>query len=227
MHDFLASIPHLLLVLVVAGLVGAESIGLPLPGETVLITAVLVGQQDGLTPWALFAAAAIGAIVGDNIGYLIGRFAGVPVLDFARTRLPRAFRTETILAAARLMARYGAWAIFAARFVALLRVLSGPLAGTLRYRYRTFFWVNAAGAVTWAGLVTLATALLGREARALMHQLSWVALAVAALVVIIVVVALVIRRRQRAKHPAPALSPEDAARPLGELLAEISAKKGR
>lgn len=132
MENYLASIPHLLLILVVGGLVLVESIGLPLPGETVLVAALVIAQVGTLSPWWLFAAATLGAIVGDSIGYLIGHSVGVPVLDFARRKLPRVFPTSGILTAARLMSRYGAWAIFAARFVAVLRVLSGPLSGALR-----------------------------------------------------------------------------------------------
>lgn len=76
------------------------------------------------------------------------------MLDVARRKLPRVFPTSGILSAARLMSRYGAWAVFAARFVAVLRVLSGPLSGALRMPYRRFLVANVAGALASSGADT-------------------------------------------------------------------------
>lgn len=224
MDAYLASIPHLLLILVVAGLVLVESIGLPLPGETVLIMALLIAQSGSLSPWWLFAAAAIGAIIGDSIGYFIGRSVGVPVLDFARHKLPRVFPTSGILTAARLMSRYGAWAVFGARFVAVLRVLSGPLSGALHMRYRLFFVANVAGAIAWAGVITLAVTIVGQGARLLLTHASWVLVVIAAVLVVVAIVVFVVRRRKRANRPQPSESAVLDDRPLGELLAEAAAE---
>lgn len=222
MHAFLLGLSHLALLLVVGGLVGLESLGLPLPGETVLIAGVLAGQANGTSPWLIFAVATVGAIIGDNIGYLMGRLAGVPILEFARRRFPRAFRTESILRAAQLLTKYGAVAIFFARFVALLRLLSGPLAGTLRFPYRWFFVVNAAGAVAWAGTITLLVSLAGHVAKQYLHTVSLVALAVA---IVAIVVTLLVRMRHRATRP-PA-DPTLLERPLAELLAEVTGANER
>lgn len=222
MHAFLVGLPHAALLLVVGALVGLESVGLPLPGETVLVAGVLVGQANGTSPWLIFAVATIGAIVGDNIGYLIGRRAGIPLLEFARRRFPHAFRTESILNAARLLSRYGAAAIFFARFVALLRLFAGLLAGTLRFPYRWFFLVNAAGAVAWAGTVTLLVSVVGHDARRLLHTVSLSALAVALAAVIVLVI---VRKRRAASRP-PA-DPTLLERPLGELLDEVRAANAR
>lgn len=224
MEAFLSGIPHALLILVVAGLVLVESIGLPLPGETVLVAALLIAQVGTLSPWWLFAAAAVGAVVGDSIGDLIGRGVGVPVLDVARRKLPRVFPTSGILSAARLMSRYGAWAVFAARFVAVLRVLSGPLSGALRMPYRRFLVANVAGALAWAGAITLAVTIAGRGARELLTHASWVLVVIAAGAVVVAVVVVLVRRRRRARTPPPARSPEHDTRPLADLLAEAAAQ---
>lgn len=72
MAEFLASIPYAVLLIVVGGLIGVESIGLPLPGETVLVAALLIALEDGYSPWWIFAVAVVGAVIGDNLGYLAG-----------------------------------------------------------------------------------------------------------------------------------------------------------
>lgn len=189
-----------------------------------LVGALLIAQVGTLSPWWLFAAATIGAIVGDSIGYAIGHGVGVPVLDFARRKLPRIFPTSGILTAARLMSRYGAWAIFGARFVAVLRVLSGPLSGALRMPYRRFLVANVAGAIAWAGVITLAVTIAGHGARMLLTHASWILIVIAAVLVAAGVTVYIVRRRKLAKNPQPARSAEEDARPLAELLAEAAAQ---
>lgn len=222
MQEFLESIPAGLLVLVVGGIVGLESIGLPLPGETVLITGTLIAEKTGISLWWLFLAAALGAVIGDNIGYLIGHLVGFRVLEWARRKLPKVFSTESIVAAARMMYRYGPWAIFMARFVALLRIFAGPLAGALRMPYRSFFIANLAGGVVWAGAVVWLTATVGHAVALLIHQYSWAFFALAVALTVFAVVVLVRQRRERKKNPREGLTPEQQAMPLRELLALVA-----
>ena len=218
MHEFLSSIPPYLLFVVVAAIVGAESLGVPIPGEATLVAALLIGRENGQPLWPLFLAATAGAIIGDNIGYLIGRRAGIPVLEAARRRMPRAFSTERILSAAGLMLRFGAWAIFAARFFAILRLLSGPLAGTLRFPYRTFAIVNACGAVVWAGSVTVLTALADTAISRLAPAWSWTVGAVVLVGLITVLILTAVRANKRGASE----NDIESTRPLAELLKELS-----
>ncbi|GAA1543055.1 membrane protein DedA with SNARE-associated domain [Microbacterium ginsengiterrae] len=226
MQEFLASIPAVFLLLTVAGMVGIESIGLPLPGETVLITATIIAMDNETPVWAIAAAAAVGAIVGDSLGYILGRVAGVRLLEFGRRRAPKVFRTSAIIGAARLMHRYGALAIFFARFVALLRVLSGPLAGTLRYPYLRFFLVNAAGAVVWSGVVTGLVVAAGRAVHDILHGTGGILAGVFA-VVIVGIAVVIVRRRRRRRVAAVVEEPIEDDRPLVELLDEVAHERGR
>ena len=227
MTEWLDVIPYAALVGAVMLIVGLESIGLPLPGETVLITALLIAVHDGMSPWWIMLAAMVGAIVGDNIGYLIGRTVGIHLLEFGRRRLPAVFSTERIVQSATLMARYGAWAVFFARFVAVLRILAGPLAGTLRMHWGRFLLANSAGAVAWAGTVTLVVVSLGEVAEELMHRASWVALVLAALVAVAAVTVFLVRRRRRRRDPQEAAAEDADERTLIQILNEVQDRHGR
>ncbi len=227
MTEWLDAIPYGALVGAVLLIVGLESIGLPLPGETVLITALLISVHDHTSPWWIMVAAIVGAIVGDNVGYLVGKTVGLHLLELGRRKLPAAFSTERIVQSATLMARFGAWAIFFARFVAVLRILAGPLAGTLRMPWGRFLLANSAGAVAWAGAVTLVVVSLGEVAEELMHRASWVALVLAAVVVLVAVTVVLVRRRRRRLDPAAAAAEDADERALAEILAEVQHRHGR
>ena len=146
MFDWLIAIPPILVVLLVAGIVTLESLGLPLPGESVLIAAVLLSLGGtGVDPWLLAAAAAVGAIVGDSLGYYIGKRWGARLLRYLSQRYPKYFGVARINAAVGLMQKWGAYAVFFGRFVALLRVFAGPLAGAMAMPYGRFLLANALG----------------------------------------------------------------------------------
>src|SRR5690606_40645945 len=95
--------------------------------------------------------ASAGVIVGASIGYFIGYKGGAPLFDRLGRRFPRHFGPEQIAKAERLFHRYGVWAVFFGRFVALLRILAGPLAGALRLPYWRFLGANVSGGSGWAG----------------------------------------------------------------------------
>ena len=135
--------------LAVAGVVCLESMGLPLPGEAILIAAaVYAGKTGHLNIYEVIAAASIGAIVGDNFGYWIGREIGFRLL--VRYGCYVGLSEPRIKVGQYLFQRHGGKIVFFGRFVALLRVLAAVLAGVNRMSWLRFFIANAAGAVVWA-----------------------------------------------------------------------------
>ncbi len=153
---------------VVAGLVCMESLGIPVPGETSLIAAgAFAATQNNLNVWLVVAAAALGGIVGDNIGYWVGRKFGywlmlryghyVGITD-ARIKLGRYLFVE-----------HGGRVVFVGRFVPVLREIAALMAGVNHMSWRTFLVANAAGAVMWASLYGFGAYLLGEGARGTAH----------------------------------------------------------
>jgi membrane protein DedA with SNARE-associated domain len=178
---FLQSIPPLAVYLVVGGVVGVESLGVPLPGEIMLVTAALMSSQHDLSvnPIGVGVAAVIGAVVGDSIGYTIGRRFGMPLFDRLGRRFPKHFGPGHVALAERLFNRWGARAVFFGRFIALLRIFAGPLAGALKMQYPRFLAANVSGAICWAGGTTAVVYYAGMAAERWLERFSWVALVVA------------------------------------------------
>lgn len=175
--EWLHTVPPLLVYVVVGLVVGAESLGIPLPGEIVLVTAALMASHhDGVSPLVVGACATAGAILGDSGGYALGERFGPRLFARANEKFPRHFSTERIAVARGVFERYGAWAVFFGRFVALLRILSGPLAATMGMHYGKFLLANAAGGLVWAGGTTAVVYYLGEAAEHYLAELSWVAL---------------------------------------------------
>lgn len=199
-EEILNSIPPLTIYLVVGLVIGVESLGIPLPGEIVLVSAALLSSQsEAVSPVWVGACAIAGAVVGDSIGYLIGKRGGPRLFAWAGRRFPKHFGPEVIGKARAMFARRGVWAVFFGRFIALLRILSGPLAGSLHMHYGRFLVANAAGGIAWAGGTTVLVYYLGTVAEQWLSRFSWFGLLAAVLVG--VVVTLVVRRRMHA-HPA-------------------------
>lgn len=192
---WLATMPPLAVYAVVGLVIGVESTGIPLPGEFALVGAALLAATGVADPWAVGLAASIGAVVGDSIGYAVGRRGGRRLLHRLGTRFPRHLGPEHVARAEAVFDRYGVWAVFFGRFVALLRILAGPLAGALRVPYRKFFLANAAGGVVWAYGTTFAVYFAGQVAERWLKQFSWAALVVA--VVAGVATTMLLRRRTR------------------------------
>lgn len=180
-EDWLAGLPPVVVYLVVAAIVLCESMGVPVPGEITLISASLLAAADVTNIWGVAIAASVGAIVGDSIGYAIGHRGGRALLERLGRRFPRHFGPEHIARAERIFARWGVWAVFFGRFVALLRILAGPMAGTLRVPYRKFLLANATGGICWAFGTASVVFYVGRAAEHWLADLSWVALVVAIL----------------------------------------------
>ncbi len=131
-----------------------ESLGIPFPGETMIITAALyAGLTHRLSPWGIWPAAAAGAILGDNIGFAIGNWGGYRLL---LRYGPKIRLDEAKLKVGRLMFDdHGGKVVFFGRFVSILRTYAAFLAGTNRMSYGRFFAFNASGGIVWSGIYTL------------------------------------------------------------------------
>jgi membrane protein DedA with SNARE-associated domain len=179
----LQTIPPVAVYLVVAAVVGVESLGIPLPGEIVLVTAAVLSSRHELhvNPVLVGAAGVIGAVVGDSTGYAVGRRLGMPLFDWLGRRFPKHFGAGHVALAERVFDRAGTWAVFLGRFIALLRIFAGPLAGALKMRYPRFLAANVSGAVCWAGGTTALVYVAGVAAERWLTRFSWIALAFAVL----------------------------------------------
>lgn len=183
----LQTIPPYAVYLVVGAVIGLESLGIPLPGEIALVSAALLASRHTLdiNPVGVGAAATIGAIVGDTIGYSIGRRYGMSLFERLGRRFPKHFGPGHVALAKQIFTRWGVWAVFFGRFIALLRIFAGPLAGALKMRYPHFLAANATGALFWAGGTTAVVYYLGLAAEKWLSRFSWVALVAAAVIGVI------------------------------------------
>ena len=176
---WLVGLPPVLVYLVVGSIILLESMGVPLPGEITLVSASVLAATGVTNIWGVAVAASVGAIVGDSIGYAIGRRGGRAVLERFGRRFPNHFGPAHLARAEKTFERWGVWAVFFGRFVALLRILAGPLAGALRVPYRKFLLANASGGIVWAVGTSLVIYHAGRAAERWLKDLSWAALVVA------------------------------------------------
>jgi membrane protein DedA with SNARE-associated domain len=167
----------------VAGLIALESLGLPLPGETLLIGAsAYAAARHGLNIWGVVAAATAGAIIGSVVAFWLGKKFGYAVLS----RYGRyVWITERrIKVAEYLFRRHGGKIVFFGRFVVLFRSLAGLLAGAERMDWRRFLLFNILGALVWASVYGFCTFFFAEEVRTLAAPVS-ITLGVAAAIVVI------------------------------------------
>ena len=156
----LHSLVHTYGYLAIFMVISLESAGVPMPGETALVTAAIFAGGGELNIVAVIASAAIAAIFGDNVGYWVGREFGFPLvlkygrylhLDEPRLKLGQY-----------LFKRHGGKIVFFGRFVALLRAFAALLAGINRLPWPRFFLFNALGGIVWASIFGLGGYFLGR-----------------------------------------------------------------
>jgi len=178
-------------------LVMGESSGVPIPGETALITAAVLASRGKLHIELVIPLAAAAAIVGDNIGYLIGRKGGRWLLE--RPGRFQRQRHEVLAVGEPFFERHGPKAVFLGRFLLGLRVWASWLAGATRMHWRSFLFWNAAGGICWATAVGLIAYFLGQSATNALETFGLYGL-IAALVAI--ASALLLRRRHRARAKA-------------------------
>jgi membrane protein DedA with SNARE-associated domain len=123
-----------------------ETAGLPLPGETTLLLSGVAASTGRIDPWIAIAVGSTAAILGDNIGYAIGRYGGRRLV----MRLANLGRIEKSLAwGEQFFARHGGKTVFAARWIFGLRIFGAWIAGMVHMPWRKFFVWNAAGGITW------------------------------------------------------------------------------
>jgi membrane protein DedA with SNARE-associated domain len=177
----LHSIPPMAVYLLVGCVVGVESLGIPLPGEIVLVSAALLSSHHDLAvnPIGVGAAAVLGAVIGDSIGYSIGRRFGMPMFDKLGRKFPKHFGPGHVALAEKLFTQWGVRAVFFGRFIALLRIFAGPLAGALKMPYPRFLAANVSGGICWAGGTTAVVYFAGMAAERWLERFSWIALVIA------------------------------------------------
>ena len=180
----LQTIPPIAVYILVGAVIGIESLGVPLPGEIALVSAALLSSRHSLdiSPIGVAGAAALGAIIGDTIGYSIGRRYGMSLFERLGRRFPKHFGPGHVALAKQLFQRWGVWAVFFGRFIALLRIFAGPLAGAMRMRYPRFLAANASGAIVWAGGTVAVVYYAGMAAERWLSRFSWIALVAAVLI---------------------------------------------
>ena len=144
----LAALPPLLVLVTAAVLPALEAsalVGLIIPGETAVFVAGVTARAGQLPLWAVIAAAAVGAVAGDQVGYYLGRRWGPRMLDRLPHRLRRHRSNDHTLA---LIARRGGWAVLIGRWTALMRALIPSLAGTVGLPRGTFTFYNLIGGLS-------------------------------------------------------------------------------
>ena len=171
-----------------------ESLGVPFPGETMIITAALyAGLTHNLEPALIWAAASAGAIVGDNIGYAIGYWGGYRLLVRYG---PKIHISEAKLKVGRLVfEEHGGKVVFFGRFVSILRTYAAFLAGTNRMNYGRFFVFNAAGGIVWSAIYAFGFYYAGHTLRGTRGPVD-IALGVAAVFAVVAFI-LWLRRNER------------------------------
>lgn len=155
----LSKLPRWLAYLTLFLVVGGESAGVPLPGETSLVAGGVLASKGHLSIYLVVVFAAAGAIVGDNVGYLIGRRGGRWLMSRGGPRRRRLLARGEVF-----FQKHGAKAVFFGRWLPGLRITAAWLAGIHKMKWRRFAFWNAAGGISWATSVGLAAYLLGQAA---------------------------------------------------------------
>jgi membrane protein DedA with SNARE-associated domain len=165
----------------VALAVGLESMGIPIPGETALVAAALyAGKTQALNIWVLILFASAGAILGDNIGYWIGRELGFRVL--LRYGSYVGLTESRIKLGEYLFKRHGGKIVFFGRFIALLRSLAALMAGLNQMSWSRFVVFNASGGILWATCYGLAAFYFGKQIETLTRPVGLALLVIGTLI---------------------------------------------
>ena len=167
--------------------ISLENAGIPLPGETITLVGGFLAGSGELNYWLVLACTTSGAILGDNVGYWLGRWGGWPLL----LRLARMFRfsESQLLPLKDEFTKNAARAVLFGRFITLFRIFAGPLAGMVEMSYGKFLLCNAAGALMWTTTIVSIAFFAGRVVSlevlaAGVAQFGAVALAVAVVVIV-------------------------------------------
>ncbi|MDJ0743066.1 MAG: DedA family protein [Xenococcaceae cyanobacterium MO_167.B27] len=175
--------------------IALENTGIPIPGETITIVGGFLAGSGELNYWGVLSSAIAGAVIGDNFGYWIGKIGGWKVL----VRVAKLFRfpEEKLELAKEKYSKNAAQAVFIGRFITLLRIFAGPLAGIAQMPYQKFLLYNFSGAALWALTIVSLSFFLGQIV-SLQQIVLWVTQAgVFALVAVILVVSISILWKYR------------------------------
>jgi membrane protein DedA with SNARE-associated domain len=177
----------------VFGGVFLENTGLPVPGETMLLAGAAFAQYGWLSLPRVIVTAIAAAILGDNLGFLIGRWCGRSLAERYGARV--GLTKQRLAQFDRFFHRHGGRTVFIARFITGLRVFGAVLAGASGLRWATFLFYNATGAVVWATAVGVAGYVLGESWDRLEHWIGRSSLIGLALVCAVILVAVLRARR--------------------------------
>jgi membrane-associated protein len=197
----LLHVPAAVVLAAVGGLVFGEAaffLGFVVPGETAVLLGGFLASTGRLSVVTLGVVVVAAAIIGDSVGYEVGRKLGPRML---RTRLLRKHE-HRIEGARRFLDGRGASAVFIGRFTAFLRAVTPGLAGLSRMRYRRFLAYNAAGGVVWGVGVVLAGYLAGSSYLQVAHRLGQGGAVAIALIAVVALVVWRLRRRRSMAHSA-------------------------
>src|SRR4051794_29636777 len=179
--------------------------GIPVPGETALIAAALLAHDGQMNIVTLCVVASAAAIIGDNVGFAIGRKGGRKL--FARPGPFHAHRLKILDAGEPFFARHGPKAVFLGRWVSGLRIASAWLAGMNKMAWPTFLFYNAMGGIVWACTVAIGVYFAGHVAENVLSAAG----PVAAAVIVLALIGFVVWRLRRSRAAAVAVVEPDPA----------------
>lgn len=183
--DTLQEIAHLYGYWTVFVGIALENMGIPLPGETIVIVGGFLAGSGELNYWLVLGSAIAGAVLGDNFGYWVGRVGGWQLL----VKIGSIFRIQEqqLEQAKDRYSQNAAQAVFWGRFVTILRIFAGPLAGITRMPYKQFLLCNFGGAAVWSTTIVTLAYFLGNIVT-LEEIIGWVTqFGIGALLIIIIV----------------------------------------
>jgi membrane protein DedA with SNARE-associated domain len=183
-------------------IIGLESMGIPSPGETALVLAAVLASQGKLQIWLVILIGVSSAIIGDNLGYWLGRRFGRDVLE---AKGPFHARRKAVIGAGdRFFERHGPKAVFLARWIALIRFAAAWLAGINEMPFAQFFVWNALGGITWGITYGLVGYFAGQAAADAITSFGIYAFVGLAVLVVVGYALLKLRERHRAGNEPPA-----------------------
>jgi membrane protein DedA with SNARE-associated domain len=191
--------------LAVFAVVGIESMGIPLPGETMLVTAAIyAGTTNRLSIVLVIASAAAGAILGDNLGYLIGRTGGYRLIRRYGRHI--GVRDRRLKLGQYLFRKHGGKVVFFGRFLSVLRVFAAVIAGVNKMEWRAFLFFNATGGIVWSTIYGLGAYFVGSQVLRFSTPVN-VGLGVVGAVVLVAVILFVRNHEERLTREAERLMP--------------------
>src|SRR3954447_25997536 len=195
---------------VLFALIAMETMGVPLPGETALITAAVVAARGNLAIEAVIAIAAAAAIIGDNVGFAIGRRYGRRLLEWEGGPFPH-HRRRLIEVGEPFFDRHGPKAVFLGRWVSGLRITAAWLAGAHRMSWPTFTFWNALGGICWAISIGLAAYFGGHAAERIVKAAGIAGLVGAVLIGVLLYIVTKLRRRRAERLADAELEAEETS----------------